>query len=257
MSLKNEDQRYLDISEPQCALAYMDIAAEHDVKVTLFASGKAIEEENSIFEEILGFQNVELGGHTYYTFTPKWLYNGIFSRLLGLSNGPAIYQNWEIRKTVTIFKETLGVKIVSWRDHSYRHDNYTYKLLYQNGIRYVSDEVTSDEMTYSTKDGLVSVPINVVPDHDRIYHANLTPEATKDWSVNRDPFPPKLYPIEEWLEIVRGQVNHIIRKRGVATILAHPACMKIADGFKVFEKLCEFISHHKSVLMKELEREGR
>jgi hypothetical protein len=34
---------------------------------------------------------------------------------------------------------------------------------------------------------------------------------------------------------------------GVATVLAHPACMQLADGFEAFERLCEALSAYETV----------
>lgn len=252
MRLQNDDQKYLDNTEVETAIEYARIAARAGIKITLFVTGKAVHEEPRKVKRLAEMENVELGGHTYWAFRPKWLYNGLFSRVLGISNGPAFFQNYEIRKTIRIFNRLLGVNIVSWRDHAYRQDKNTYHLLAQNGIRFVSDEVRPDALTPSTKGGLVLVPLNVVPDHDHIYHGDITPETTRNWTLNRDKFPPTLYSVEEWLEIVKRQVKYIVGEGGVATILAHPACMKIADGFKVFEGLCRFLSTCDPVFVKDL-----
>jgi len=253
-SFNNEDRKYLKISEVEAAIEYAKIAAKYKTKVTLFLTGKAVKEEQESVRQLLRLPSVELGGHNYYAFRPRWLYNGIFVRGLGLTNGPAYYQNYEIKKTMATFKRLLGVDIVSWRDHAYRHDRNTYSLLARNGIRFVSDEVMPGRQGPYICDGLTIVPINVMPDHDHIYHGKITPETAQSWALNRDKFPPNLYSIEEWLEIVKNQIADIFDKNGVATILAHPACMKIADDFKVFASLCRFISKYDSVLMRELSK---
>jgi hypothetical protein len=255
MSLRSDDQQYLTGSEVEAAIEYASIAKDFGVKATFFATGKSVVEEKENFRVLLRYPNVEIGGHTYYAFKPKWLYSGIFNRLICLSNGPAFYQNYEIKKTIRAFQDSLGINIVSWRNHAYRHDQNTYKLLGQNGIKFVSDEVEPDKIYPYNKDKIISVPINVMPDHDHIYHANLTPESTKNWALNRDKFLPELYPIEEWLLIIKKQISNITKSKGTATLLVHPTCMKIADGFRIFENLCKFISSYESGFMRDLGKE--
>lgn len=66
------------------------------------------------------------------------------------------------------------------------------------------------------------------------------------------PFATRAMTIEQWLEIVKNQVKEIIDNGGVATILAHPACMEIADGFKTFKKICKFLSKYRNIRMNEV-----
>jgi hypothetical protein len=42
------------------------------------------------------------------------------------------------------------------------------------------------------------------------------------------------------------QAESIIARGGVATILAHPLCMKVADGWRTFEHLCSSLSCYHS-----------
>ena len=45
----------------------------------------------------------------------------------------------------------------------------------------------------------------------------------------------------EWVEQAKGEVQAIVDVGGVATILAHPLCMEVADGMVAFEDLCRFL----------------
>jgi len=45
MSLETRDQEYMDRTEVEAAIEYAEVAAEYDVPVTLFVTGKAAEEE--------------------------------------------------------------------------------------------------------------------------------------------------------------------------------------------------------------------
>lgn len=251
-SLQTEDQEYLSCSEVEAAREYVSIAEKTGIKASLFATGKSVKEETREFREILKHSNVELGGHTYYAFRPKWLYNGIFSKLLGLSNGPRFYQDYEIKKTIKTFKQLLDVDIISWRDHAYRYDKNTYELLSQNGIKFISDEVDPKKIHPSEVNGLTSVPINVMPDHDHIYHGEIKPETVESRFLGRSSFPPDLYSAEDWLELVENQISSMCGKEGTATILAHPACMKIIDDFEIFRELCDFLASYNSVFISEI-----
>ncbi len=252
MSLKTNDQKYLNISEVEAALQYVSIARDYGIKVTIFSTGKAVAEEYKNFVKLLKFQNIELGGHNYYAFRPKWLYGGIFNRLFCSSIGPAFYQDYEIKKTVKIFKSTLGIEIVSWRNHAYRHDAHTYELLSKNGIRFVSDAVEPDKIYPYRLGNLTFIPINVMPDHDHIYHADLTPKSSKGLKLERNKFPSKFYPVEQWLQIIKEHINFILDHNGIATILIHPACMKIIDEFNTFRKVCRFLAGCRSIFVSDL-----
>jgi len=253
MSLKTRDQQYLSDTEPRITERYADVAEQHGLKVTFFVTGKAVEEEPDVFARLAGREHVELGGHNYYAFKPRWLYNWIFYRVFGLWNGPAIFQDWEIRKTIARFEETIGVRIRSWRDHAYRHDHNTYRLLAENGIEIVSDEVGPDWMGPSAhKDGVVSLPVNVMPDSDHMYHGYFTPRTTKNWSLQRSEFPPEMMYPDEWLGRVKQQVTNITDRGGIATLLVHPAPMKMARDFDIFNELCEFLSQYRSYLVSDL-----
>lgn len=257
MSLKTNDQKYLQMTETEAALEYAAIAKEFNIRVTFFATGKAVVEEKANFKKLIQYPNLELAGHTYYAFRPKWLYSGAFKIINGSANGPAVYQNYEIKKTKKVFKKILNSEIISWRDHAYKYNQDTYRLLAQNNIKFVSDEVTPNKIRpYPTNDNLISVPINIMPDHDHLYHADLTPATTQNWRLFKDKFPAKLYYPDKWLNIIKTQISQVIQKKGVATILVHPACMKIADNFQTLKQLCRFIAnHYPTGLIKDLKKQ--
>lgn len=247
MSLQTKDQKYLEETEPRITETYADIAGRNGVKVTLFVTGKALEEEPKVFQRLARKNHIELGGHNYYAFKPRWLYNWIFYRAYGLWNGPAAFQNWEIRSTIKQFQQTTGVRIRAWRDHAYRHDKNTYRLLADNGIKVVSDEVGPETPgPYLHEEGIVSLPVNVMPDSDHMYHGYFTPKTTEDWSLRRSEFPPDMMWPEEWLERVKSQIESIVKQGGTASLLVHPAPMKISDDFETFNKLCSFLSQFES-----------
>ena len=230
MSLETRDQEYMDRTELEAAIEYAEIAAEYDVPVTLFVTGKAAEEEPERVKRLAAMENVEVGGHNYWAFDT--LVHKGWRGLTGSWNGPRPFQRWEIRKTIETFAE-LAIDITSWRDHAYRHDKHTAALLSEAGITHFSDAVESDGEVRE-EDGLTVVPINTPPDHEHVYHAFRTPEFVAESDFN-GPFGSKSVKIEEWIE----WVCHEILPVDTATILAHPACMKLVGSSHTFKQLCE------------------
>lgn len=238
MGMKTRDQDYLSGTEAGAALRFMDIAERYGLKATLFATGKLFRDETDVMEELIGYGNLEIGGHNYYAFKPRLPFK-ISKRVAGLANGPYFYQSYEVSRTIRTITEATGKEVVSWRNHGYRNDCNTEDILAKQGIRFYSDEVALNRWNPYTRNGLTIVPINILPDHDFISHGGLTAE-------------PELITADQWLEIVKGQIDTIAAANGIATILAHPACMEIVDDFITFRRLARHISQYKSLFMREM-----
>jgi hypothetical protein len=250
MSLKAQDQPFLKSSEMDAACHMLEIADSFGIKVTLFMTGKLFIEEKSKLDRLLSFKNLEIGGHNYFAFKPRLPFK-VFKHM-GIRNGPYSFQSWEVKKTVQTLNSVTPSPIVSWRNHGYRHDKNTLDILAKHGIRYCSDLIDPDRFTPFYQKGIVMVPINVLPDHDYIYHGSLTKETVNNTFLKNTPFKTEAMSIDKWLERVLLQVKHIIDNNGIATILTHPACMEITDDFQVFTQLCKFLSNYKSFFMKEI-----
>jgi hypothetical protein len=226
------------ISEVDSLATYLSIARENGLKTTVFVTGKGVLEEGAKLADLIDPDRVEIGGHTYSAFRPKIIY-GTAARLLKLSNGPAFFQRRDIRLTVKTIAQGLGIRIRSWRDHAYRHDRNTYRLLGENGIRFVSDEVRPFNPPVSTGEkGLLSVPINTTPDHENLKHY-----------CENAPFI-----ASTWVEKVIEEVRTLHELRLPAVILAHPICMFVEDRFASFQRLCERLKGYPSCTMKEIGR---
>jgi len=240
MGMETRDQEYLDGSEVEAAVEYAEIAADHGVPVTLFCTGKCVEEAPDLMADLAAMDHVELAGHNYWAFTTPvhdaWRALGkVTGGRVGSWNGPRPFQAYEIRKTIAAF-EDLGVRISSWRDHAYRHDRHTATLLADHGITHFSDAVEPTGTVHREGD-LTVVPINTPPDHEHVYHAFRTPEfvAADDFE---GPFGTESREPDAWAEWVLEHVADRQEAGEVATVLAHPACMQLADGFRAFEQLC-------------------
>ena len=243
MSLETRDQEYMDRTEVEAALEYAEIAGEHDVPVTLFVTGKAAKEEPERVRTLAGMDHVEIGGHNYWAFsTPV---HKLSRGLTGSWNGPRRFQSWEIRRTLDAFAE-LGIDVTAWRDHAYRHDGNTAPLLADHGITHFSDAVGPDER-FRRNDALTVVPVNTPPDHEHVYHAFRTPEFVADDEFS-GPFGDESYPAAEWLDWVIDEIEDRTAAGMPATVLAHPACMALADGLDAFEELCHRLTENNEVV---------
>lgn len=252
MSLSTRDQEYLDGTEVEAAIEYARTAAEYDVPVTLFCTGRALVEEPGGIRELAKMDSVELGGHNYWAFdTPI---HKVSRGLLGTWNGPRLFQAWEIRKSIDKFSE-LGIDIRSWRDHAYRHDENTPFLLAKAGITHFSDRVGPGRGV-TRDDGLTVVPINTPPDHEHVYHAFRTREFVREAGFV-GPFGSESRHVQAWVDWVLERIDEIEARGDIATVLAHPSCMQLADGMSAFERLVARIDERgTTVMMREVDRRG-
>jgi hypothetical protein len=94
------------------------------------------------------------------------------------------------------------------------------------------------------ENGLIVVPINTPPDHEHVYHAFRTPEFVEE-NEFEGPFGEESVEVGKWVEWV---LEVISAQEGVSTVLAHPACMWLADELDGFDNLCRSISkNHTSI----------
>jgi peptidoglycan/xylan/chitin deacetylase (PgdA/CDA1 family) len=244
MSMATRDQEYLDRTEVEIAIKYAEIAEKYDVPVTLFVTGKAAIEEPDRVERLAAMDNVEIGGHNYWAFTTP-IHQGwrVIEKMtggrVGSWNGPRSFQQHEIHRTIQVLNDR-GADVTAWRDHAYRHDQYTAELLVDTGISHFSDAVGPEERIRQDA-GLHVVPVNTPPDHEHVYHAFRTPESE---AVDRfhGSFGGESASVEEWAEWVLDRSETIRNIGGVATVLAHPACLQLADALKTFRSLCKSLS---------------
>ncbi len=253
------DQQFMSVSESGAAKKYVEIADKYGIKATLFFTGKSLVEEPKTIKDILKFKNIEIGGHTYNAYQPEILYR-LFKRFNPplppfIKGGRGGIMEWwqerDIRKTLKVIKKVAGEDAISWRNHAYRYDRYTYTILKKYGIKVVSNDVSSQKM-YPERidDTILSLPINTTPDHEHLYHGEKKYiEGVKE---SYGPYSKGIfYTIDRWLEVIKGEVGSIEKAGGAVTILAHPSCMEVADGMETFGKLCDFLSKHKTAFVRE------
>jgi hypothetical protein len=288
MSLNDPDHDYSDITEVEAAVKYAKIAKKHGIKVTLFLTGKCFMEEPDNIKELLKYDNVEIGGHTWnaFRFRP---FHYISRVALGSFYGPKFYQRWDIKKTLDIIEVKTGEKCRSWRGHAYHGDSITEELLAKHEIKVVTNEVHPEAKIKELNNGLLSLPINTLPDHEHIYHGHKTrkfverdlfirdegpfsifslppPRSRYDWKramlelIKKTPrlnlgYSREFFSPQEWFDIIQKDVQKELEKQGFKTILAHPLCMETIDRMKSFDRLCNFLSDFDSFFVSEISDE--
>jgi len=259
MSLKTGNQEHCDITEIQVARRYLRMLEEANVKVTFFMTGKAVAEEWDDLKPICEHPLVEVGGHTYYCFKPELLHR-ISKKLLGSYNGPAWYQRWDIARTARIIRERSGAHIASWRNHMYMHGPHTEAALNACGMRICSDGVRKNSTGPERhSSGILNFPLNVMPDHEHLYHAERTPEWVAQW-VERyhwaDDYGSDSYYIEEWTDRVLEELKRHEEEGILSNMLIHPITLYLCDRLKSFERILEFIGACDTVHMRDVCRQA-
>jgi hypothetical protein len=173
-----------------------------------------------------------------------------------LKNGPRFWQNYQIVKTLKLIRNLADESVVSWRNHALRYDQYTAGILIKHGIKFWSDVVRRNALNPFVNNGLLCVPINTLMDHDTMVHGKQAMDfLLRQAKIGKIKINDICSP-NEWLKVVLKEVDDIISAGGIATILAHPACMEIADGFKTFEMLCNELKHFSTIKMRHLTEPG-
>jgi len=258
MSLQINDQKHVqdpDATEVVLTQRYVQLLEKHNVKATLYVCGRVFTEEWDALEPIVLHPLVEVGGHMFEARFPRECFDA-YGEETGLWNGPRWYQDWDIGQMVAVVRDRLGTDLVSWRAHSYMVDRNTHELLAEHGIKLVSNDVDKDNLWPIRVDhGLVSHPLNVIPDHDHLYHAHRTVdyvEKANQAGYGADDFGAVSYTADEWGDLVIGQVEAIHRRGGVATILAHPLCHYLADEFATLDRVLSALGTMQPVFAREL-----
>jgi hypothetical protein len=240
--IPSADRRHAVESESELAVACAQIAERHGLKFTLFFTGRAIRADAADAFPLRSMDTVEIGGHGWDAFFPRWLYRPL-ARVSGSPHGFRSWQRRSIARTCAAIESFAGTPARSWRNHAYAHDPHTPGLLAEAGIEVWSDQV-DEGLTYPYlhQSGLVVLPLNTLPDHENLYHGDRTPDTLRDAAA--------LTPAEWRAQVVEG-VERIHAENGVATIMAHPLCMKVVDDLETFVALCGDLARYPSLFASE------
>jgi len=255
-SLGTGNQRACPLTEIQVARRYLALLEEARVKVTFFVSGRSFLEEWADLARVCEHPLVEIGGHNFDCFKPAAPHR-IWKKIGGCYNGPGWLQRRDSSRTLDIIEERTGRRPILWRNHMYMHGPGTERVLASCGIRLCSDGVRAAAMGPEWHPaGLYNFPLNVIPDHEHIYHAERTPAWVERW-VRRyqwsDDFGPGSYPVEQWADIVLDNLVRNEERGAVSNMLIHPITLYLADGFKSFARILDFLARHQTVHMSDVE----
>ena len=255
MSLGTGNQKHCDRTEIQVAAEFLKLVEAAKVKVTFFVSGRAMEEEWADLQAICRHPLVEIGGHNYTCFTPEW-WHRVWKRIGGSYNGPLWYQTLDARRTLRIIEQRTGKRPRAWRNHMYMHGPWTEQALSRCGVNICSDGVqSSSTVPKRHPTGILNFPLNIIPDHEHLYHAERTPEWV-DWWVKRyrwsDDFGSASYYVDEWTEIVLAQLRRNEENGVISNMILHPITMYLCDRFRSAQRILDFLSTKQTVHMSEI-----
>lgn len=236
-SLNNWEQKTWGL-EINAAKKYLEILKKYNISSTLFINGECLDSDQKIVKELLNF-NVEIGGHTYNNFGELGIIKSfLFRKLFGCVYGPSSFQKKDILKTKKSF-EKLGLKMNSWRTHAFGSNENTFKILKEEGVKYVSD-FTGDIKPFDKE--VIHIPINIPVDQNTIVYGKLKPE-------NREPFASCVkgrIKADEWFEILKKRIQYNEKNKIDSILLIHPSTMAVLDNFKLFDEIAKFLSKYKS-----------
>jgi len=244
-SLRTGNQAHADRSEIDIAAHYTERLREAGVKVTYFVSGRAMEEEWPSLQPICDSPNVEIGGHNYSCFTPP-LAHRVFKKVMGSYNGPRFVQRRDALRTVAAIENRTGKRIRAFRNHMYMHGPGTEAVLASCGIDVCSDGVRAASTGPEWHEGgLYNLPINVIPDHEHLYHAERTRDWVDQWQRRygfSDDFGSQSYEVEEWTDLVLSQLHANAERGVISTMLIHPITLYLCDRFRAFTRILDVLT---------------
>lgn len=255
MSLNTGNQQHSDKDESVIADLFASMLASNATKSTYFITGKCFEEEWSQLKDICANPDIEIGGHTYHCFEPQLWHRG-WNKLIGSYNGPKWYQHWDVSKTKNIIANKSGRVITSWRNHMYMHGPYTESVLAENDIFICCDHVRRTGNLFDTdRHGVRNFPINIIPDHEHLYHAERTPEWVEAW-IKRynwsDDYGSQSYYFEDWFQIFKDEILLREERGDVSHILIHPITIYLCGGLKALRDITDFLADFDSTQVTEL-----
>lgn len=253
--LQTGNQKYSDLTEVATAVIMHQIFEEFKIKGTYFISGKAFEDHWKEVKKVCRSEQFDIGGHNYYCFKPE-LFHRITNKLFNSYNGSKSYQKWETKKTQSIIQQRIGRECIFWRNHMYMHGKYTDDVLPKLGIKICSDGVKKESNGLNLiSNDYFHFPINIIPDHEHLIHAERTREWIEEW-VKRynwsDDFGSNSYPIEVWRKILIDQVHQNEKNGIVSNIIIHPITMYLCDNFESLRFILDSLKEYEFINFSDL-----
>jgi hypothetical protein len=253
--LNTGNQQHSDRSEIQTALDFLQLLDFYQVKMTLFVSGKTFQESPKATETLAQHALVEIGGHNWDCFEPS-LWHRFWNKAAGSYNGPRWYQRWDVEKTKRTIEAVTHTPLRCWRNHMYMHGPYTEQVLAAAGIEICADGVKKAGQGLEWHPaGIYNFPLNIMPDHEHIYHAERTPEWVEAW-VKRydwsDDFGSDSYPVDVWADKVLAQLQHNEANGHISHLILHPLTMYLCDRYASARRILSYLAQCETVHMQDL-----
>jgi hypothetical protein len=259
MSLKTGNQAHSDRTEMSLAGEFVKMMESRDIKGSFFITGRSFSEEWEEVKSIVQSPNIEVGGHNYEAFKPELLHR-IWNKVTNNYNGPYAYQYYDTKKTIDIIHAKTGKPINIWRNHMYMHGPNTEKVLSRLGITVCSDGVKKNNFSAQQDvTGIYNLPINIIPDHEHIIHAERTPKWIEQWQKRynwSDDFGADSYYVEEWANMVISQLKENEKQGKLSVMIIHPITMYLADKFQAVTRILDYIKTRETVFMGDLVKEN-
>lgn len=150
-----------------------------------------------------------------------------------------------------MIERATGRPVRLWRNHMYMHGPHTEEVLAGLGVRLISDGVRQDAMgPVWHPAGVLNFPINVLPDHEHLYHAERTPEWVERWRRRHrwsDDFGSESYFVDEWTDRVLDCLRRNEERGAISNMIIHPITMYLCDGFQGFQRILEYLASRETV----------
>jgi len=255
-ALNTGNQKHCSISEIETATEMSRLLFERKIKATYFISGQSFVDEWSELKKFVLHPDIAIGGHNFNCFKPDIIHR-LSNKIFKSYNGPKFYQKKDALKTIQAIEQKTGEKISLWRNHMYMHGQYTDHVLPECGITICSDGVEKNSIgPKKMGENYYHFPLNIIPDHEHLIHAERTPEWI-DWWIKRynwsDDFGNKSYYIEEWTDKVISQLKENEKKGVISNMIIHPITMYLCDNFRCLSKILDYIASVENSNYKELE----
>jgi hypothetical protein len=136
------------------------------------------------------------------------------------------------------------------------HGPYTEELLIKNGINVCCDGVDKCSQDFQQHNsGLLNFPLNIIPDHEHLYHAERTPEWVNNW-VKRynwsDDYGPDSYYFDDWFEIFKHEILTREAQGVISHLIIHPITIYLCRGSESLRKVADFLANFDSIFVNEL-----
>ncbi|MCX5748311.1 MAG: hypothetical protein NT062_38150, partial [Proteobacteria bacterium] len=190
-------------------------------------------------------------------FSPS-LPHRVWNKVASSYPGPAWLEARDVARTIDIAWRRAGRRIRAWRNHMYLGGPNTTKVLAAHGVRLLSDGVVR-EATGPTPDRDVGavwrLPINVIPDHEHIVHAERTHSWIARWQRRyrwRDDFGANSYDVDAWTDHVLEDLARNQARGAVSVLLIHPITLYLADRLRSVRRILDVLAASTTVTASEL-----